>query len=133
MIQRRSGVGLLLEACPAGQIGQDLFRENLQRNVATKTRVARPIHFSHSASAKRADDFIGTQANASRRGIDGNFLQVYWTSCISRLVKGLIHRASVRLSLVTLRIPQSRRPDLLLLGPPPARSEVIRRQIHLEP
>ena len=68
MIQCRSGVGLLFEACPAGRIGRDLGRENLQRNVATKTRVARPIHFSHPASAKRADNFIRTQTDASQQG-----------------------------------------------------------------
>ena len=68
MIQCRSGVRLLFEACPAGRVGQDVGRENLQRNVATETRVARPIHFSHPASAKRADNLIRTQTNASRQG-----------------------------------------------------------------
>jgi len=59
MIQRCGSVCFLLEPRAAVQVTGDVCREDLQRHLATEPRVTSPIHFAHSASAKRSHNFIG--------------------------------------------------------------------------
>ncbi len=70
MIQRRNCPRLLLEAADAIRVGGKRLGENLDRHVATKTRVARAIHLAHAAGADQRDDFIRADLRAQREWHD---------------------------------------------------------------
>jgi hypothetical protein len=64
MVQRRKDLRLTFEPCQAISIERKRFREDLERHIAIELRVSRAIHFSHSARADRADDFVRPQSAA---------------------------------------------------------------------
>src|SRR5262245_29816395 len=64
MIQRRRGARFLLKAAKTIGIGRQRGRQDLDRDVATQPRVARPIDLAHSPSADGIEDFVGTEVTA---------------------------------------------------------------------
>src|SRR5262249_14061377 len=67
-----------------GLVGK-MLRKNLDRHRAVKTRVARPIHFSHAASSNRSQDLVRTELCACSQSHDS---EAYRT----RIVSGRITR-----------------------------------------
>ena len=67
MIQGRRGPRLALEA---GQVlaAGETRRERLDRDFSSELGIARPIHLTHSAFAKRRQDFVVLEARASGPG-----------------------------------------------------------------
>src|SRR2546428_6144786 len=61
----------VLKALQPRGIRRDRFGEDLDRDVAPETRVARAINLPHAAGADRRDDFIGTEARADRESHRG--------------------------------------------------------------
>ena len=64
MIQRGEELRLALEARDALRIVAEAIRDEFDRDVASKLRVARTIDLAHPAAAERRDDFIGAEAKA---------------------------------------------------------------------
>ncbi len=66
MLQCRERPRLTLEARhPVGLVGED-FGNDLQGDVAPKTRVAGAIHLPHAAGPERPDDNVGAQTGSGR-------------------------------------------------------------------
>src|SRR5262245_11643380 len=68
MRQRRDGLRFPLESRASIRIGRDAWRQHFDRDVATESRVARPIDLAHSSRANDAQDFVGTQSSATFQG-----------------------------------------------------------------
>ena len=64
VIESRHGPGLPLEAGERVGVLGDRRGKHLDRDLAAEPLVARPVHFSHSARAKRREDFVRTEAGA---------------------------------------------------------------------
>ena len=64
MVERRDGARLALEPLERQAVGDKRWRERLQRDDAIEPRIARPIHFAHSARAERAEHLIRSKAGA---------------------------------------------------------------------
>jgi hypothetical protein len=65
VIKSASGTCLLTETTQSGFVIRERSRKDFQRDLATKSRIARTIHFPHSAGAYGTDDFVRT-ASAPR-------------------------------------------------------------------
>ena len=68
MVECRGGQGLLLEPAQPIPILGNRFREDLDRNLAAKSGVARAIDFAHPARTERSEDLVRTQARAGGKG-----------------------------------------------------------------
>src|SRR5262245_52706123 len=67
MIERRRGVGLLLESGkPVSVIGERCWKD-LDCDLAVQSSVTRAIDFSHPPGAERAEDFVWTKARVCRK------------------------------------------------------------------
>src|SRR5437660_6755345 len=64
MIQRREELRLALEARDPFRIVGETLRQEFDRDIARKPRVARFVDFAHAAGAERRDDFVRTEATA---------------------------------------------------------------------
>ena len=53
---------LLARSAPSLFTFEELFREDLDRDVSSEPRVLRPIHLSHSPRPERRDHLIGAEA-----------------------------------------------------------------------
>ena len=69
MTQRRRRARLELKARHGIAIGGDIFRKQLDGDVALQPRIARAPHFSHPARAEGRDEFIRTDL---RSGLDSH-------------------------------------------------------------
>lgn len=58
MIQRGNVSRFLLETGEARRIRGEIWRQDLERDVASEPRVTRPIQFAHSAAPERGDELI---------------------------------------------------------------------------
>jgi hypothetical protein len=67
MVQRCNGARLPLEAANAIGVGSQIVREYLNRDFPAKARVARAIHLSHAAGAKRDINDIRTEGRAGTK------------------------------------------------------------------
>jgi hypothetical protein len=56
---------LPLESAHPIRIARELIRQDFYRNVAFELRIGRPIHLSHSALAKQANDLVRTELCAN--------------------------------------------------------------------
>ena len=68
MVQRRGGVGLLLESMEAVGVGGKRGGQHLDRHVATQARVTCAVDVAHAARANDPDDFIGAEPLAGEEG-----------------------------------------------------------------
>ena len=60
VVQRRQQPGLTLEARHAVGVGREPRRQNFDRDLAAKLRVARAIDLAHATGAQQGHNFIGT-------------------------------------------------------------------------
>ena len=58
MIETGQDLGLTLKAGDPFRIGVKSFRQDLDRDVTAKLRVASAIDLAHAARPKRGDDFV---------------------------------------------------------------------------
>src|SRR5439155_7525841 len=58
MIERARGASLLFKAMQPIGIGRESRRQNLDRNIAAQSGIARAIHLAHSARTQRRHDFV---------------------------------------------------------------------------
>jgi hypothetical protein len=65
MRQRSNRPRLALESRAAVGIGREGFRQDLDRDSAIQTGVARFVDFAHAARTKGGLDFVGAEARAS--------------------------------------------------------------------
>ena len=68
MIQRRRGAGFLLEAAKAVGIRRIRGGQDLDRDLASETRVVGEINLAHSATAQQVQDFVGAEQRAGGQG-----------------------------------------------------------------
>ena len=68
----RDGLRLALESGQRVGIGRDGLRKDLDRDVAIKLPVPRPVDLPHAPCAQRRDDLIGTETYA---GCEAQFLE----------------------------------------------------------
>ena len=68
VVEDPGGLGLLLEAAQAVGIGGEGRRQHLDRDLARKPRVLRPIDLAHPPGADLAEDLVGAELRAARRG-----------------------------------------------------------------
>src|SRR4029453_18565467 len=66
VIQRGKELRLTFKPCDALGIGGEDVWKDFQRDVAIQFGVAGAIHLTHSAGAKRRQNFVGPQARACR-------------------------------------------------------------------
>ena len=64
MRELRDRAGFAIEAVAKDRIGRQVSREDLDRDGAVETRVARPKHFAHTARPDPADDLVGSESRA---------------------------------------------------------------------
>jgi hypothetical protein len=67
MIQGRDGARFPLEAFEPLRIGQELRWQNLDRDVAPKSRVAATVDLSPTACAKQAADLVRAESRSERQ------------------------------------------------------------------
>jgi hypothetical protein len=60
MIERGYCARFLLESIDAIGIAGELLWQHFDRDIATETRIARPVDDPHSACPERAGDLVGT-------------------------------------------------------------------------
>src|SRR5438552_10209159 len=68
MVQRRGGPRFLLEAGKAIGIRRETGRQDFDRDITTKPRIARAIDLAHAACADGGENFIRPEASAGREG-----------------------------------------------------------------
>jgi hypothetical protein len=68
VIERREEASFTLETGKAVRIGCEVGWEDLERDVPLESRVARPIHFAHAASANGRRDLVLTDARSRVSG-----------------------------------------------------------------
>ena len=68
MVERRKHLRLALESRDAIGVGGEEIGQNLDRDVAVQPRIARPIHFAHSAGANGGEDFVRAETRAGFKG-----------------------------------------------------------------
>jgi hypothetical protein len=61
VVERAGGPGFRLEAADAIGITGSGCRQNLDRHIAAKPRVAGPVHLAHASGADQGRDFVGAQ------------------------------------------------------------------------
>jgi hypothetical protein len=64
MLERGQDLRFALESREPFSVGREELGQDLQRDVAAETRIARAIHLTHAAGAKRAGDLIRTETRA---------------------------------------------------------------------
>jgi hypothetical protein len=64
MIERREQPGLTAEAGAALRVGNEMRRQEFERDLATQLGVARAIHLAHAAFAERGEDSIRAEIAA---------------------------------------------------------------------
>src|SRR5438105_3558736 len=64
MIELSGGLRLLLEAAHTARIDRERPGDELDRDVACETRIARAIHLAHPPGAKPRDDLVGPDSRA---------------------------------------------------------------------
>src|SRR5262245_22722025 len=64
MVQRGECAGLALKASQAFGVMCERLRQDLDRDVAIKLRVARTINLTHAARADQGANFIGAESSA---------------------------------------------------------------------
>ncbi len=62
MIKSADGARLLFKTTQSIRIGREIWRQDFDRHVASKPRVAGAIHFTHAACAEGRDNFVGAEA-----------------------------------------------------------------------
>ncbi len=68
MVERRDGAGLTIEALAELRIGGQRFGQDLDRDGAIETCVARAIDLAHPTGAQRRDELVRAQARAGLQG-----------------------------------------------------------------
>ena len=68
VVQRRNSPRFALEALLGLEIRRKMRRQDLDRDGAIQARVARTIHLTHAACAKRRLNFIGSEFRARGQG-----------------------------------------------------------------
>jgi hypothetical protein len=61
VIQARDGPGLALEARVDLGVLTQVLRQDLDGDIATEARVARPVDFAHAAGPERRENFVGPE------------------------------------------------------------------------
>ncbi len=61
VLELREGESFLVKARPRRLVRKERRREHLDRDLALKPRVARPVDLPHPAGAERAQDFVRSQ------------------------------------------------------------------------
>ena len=69
VIELPGGARLLLEAMQPARIRRERLGDQLDRDVAPETRIARAVDLAHAAGAEPADDLVGTDRGAGRDGM----------------------------------------------------------------
>src|ERR1035438_7305127 len=64
MIQRSHRARLLFKSPKTVAIAGKRLRQDFQRDLTTESRVARPVHLSHSTRAEWRNDFVRTKFRA---------------------------------------------------------------------
>ena len=64
VVERGQHLRFALEACEAIGIERERIGDDLQRDVASQFRIARPIHFAHAAGPKGGEDLVRAEADA---------------------------------------------------------------------
>jgi hypothetical protein len=64
MVQGRGGPRLLLETREPFAIGRELGGQDLDRHLASETRVACPVDLAHAAGAQRGEHLVGAEARS---------------------------------------------------------------------
>src|SRR4029077_9693265 len=64
MIERRGGARFLLEAVHALAVRSKRREDNLDRDVARETRIARAIDLAHAAGPEQSQDLVGAETSA---------------------------------------------------------------------
>ena len=67
MIERGEQLRLAFETSQSIGIGRKRLRQHLDCNITLQSRIARSIHFAHSASTDGGDDFIRPEARSNRQ------------------------------------------------------------------
>src|SRR5438093_2704493 len=88
MIERGQQLRLALEARGALGIRNERIGQGLDRDVATKPRVARAIHLAHPARANRLQDLVGAKprARTERHPVRSGYFTLSRPTCDLRLV-----------------------------------------------
>ena len=68
MVERRDGTRFAIEAFEAAGFVGDVGRQDLQRDLAAKPRIARAIHLAHASGSKRGDDFVRSKLLTGTEG-----------------------------------------------------------------
>jgi hypothetical protein len=78
MRKRRDSASFALEARQRVGIVRQVLRQDLDRDVATEPRIARPVHLTHSPGADRSSDFVRAEAGTGnkRHGVDRRIIAV---------------------------------------------------------
>ena len=76
VIERCQHSGFPLETHQPVVVEREAFRQDLQGDVARKSRVASAVHLAHAAGSDQGDNLVGTDGVASREmherdGVDG--------------------------------------------------------------
>jgi hypothetical protein len=66
VVERRGGSGFPLEARHPVGIRRQAAGKHLDRHLATKPRIDRPVHLAHAAGRKTADDFVPSDFETCR-------------------------------------------------------------------
>ena len=72
MVQRRGGFGFLDEPLAAGLVRDAVVREDLDRDLAAQSRIARAIDLAHAARADEREDFIRAEVRPGGQGHAGS-------------------------------------------------------------
>lgn len=64
MIERGQHLRLTFESREAIGIECKRFRQDLERDISIKLRVARAVHLTHAASADGGNEFVGPKSTA---------------------------------------------------------------------
>ena len=75
VVQRRQGLSFACEPCEPFGIARDQIGQHFDRDVTIQLRIARPIHYAHSAGTEAREDFV--RAEAGTRG-EGQILWIIW-------------------------------------------------------
>ena len=73
MLERGGGAGLPLKALERLRIPGELFRKELERNVAAELQVLGFVHHAHAAAAHFREDAVVRDGLANHRGIEIGF------------------------------------------------------------
>jgi hypothetical protein len=66
VIQRREQLRFPLEAGDPLLVFEELFRQDLDRDLPAEAGVSRAVDLSHPSRAKRTEDFVGAETGSGR-------------------------------------------------------------------